>query len=186
MNQPRLSFHLLSQKCPNFDPSEENADTVSHFWLTILVKQPHNVAGDGPNLLPWEKRLWNGWTLRKRKVRIQIFAAGNFRFVILCCWCLLLQKLLALESKTCRGRHVELQEMMTNNCNISKGAHRLLMYLVLILWPLVVLLKLTKNYNFHGYPNDLESSGFALPSIVHCQHRSCNLQGGELLSSWKL
>ena len=89
-----------------------------------------------------------------------------------------LQKLLALESKTCRGRHVELQEMMTNNCNISKGAHRLLMYLVLILWPLVVLLKLTKNYNFHGYPNDLESSGFALPSIVHCQHRSCNLQGG--------
>lgn len=68
---------------------------------------------------------------------------------------------------------------MINNCNISKGAHRLLMYLVLILWPLVVLLKLTKNYNIHGYRNDLESSGFALPSIVHCQHRSCNLQGGN-------
>ena len=33
-------FHLLSHKCPNFDASEENADTVSHVWITILVKQP--------------------------------------------------------------------------------------------------------------------------------------------------
>ena len=39
--------------------------------------------------------------------------------------------------------------MMTNNCNI-KGEHRLLIYFVLILWPLVVLSKLTENCNSHG------------------------------------
>ena len=49
-----------------------------------------------------EKHLWNRWTLRKRKVQIKIFAVGNFRFVIVCCWCLL-QKFWRWKAKLVEG-----------------------------------------------------------------------------------
>ena len=95
-----------------------------------------------------------------------------------------LQKLLALESKTCRGRHVELQEMMTNNCNISKGAHRLLMYLVLILWPTCGPFKTDKKLQLSWIPK--WPGVFRICSTKHRPLSASFLQpagGGELLSS---